>query len=57
MRAFVLTVPAQSTGRYTKVDWDAVLTEYRAEVVKDRKTKSSKTGKRKSSKRESPSKH
>jgi hypothetical protein len=48
MRAFALTVPAQSTGRYTDVDWDAVLAEYRAEVVKRRENGASKSGASKS---------
>jgi eukaryotic-like serine/threonine-protein kinase len=34
--SFVLTVPAQSAGRYKDVDWDGVLSEYRG-AVKDRK--------------------
>ena len=32
MRAFALTTPAQSSGRYAEVDWDAVLAEYQAEA-------------------------
>jgi hypothetical protein len=52
MRAFALTIPARSTGRYTEVDWDAVLAEYHAEDVKRRVDGKRKSNKSKRSKRQ-----
>jgi hypothetical protein len=50
MRAFALTIPAHSTGRYVDLDWDAVLAEYHDEVVKRRADSKSKDSKSKRSK-------
>jgi hypothetical protein len=50
MRAFALIVPAQSTGRYVDLDWDAVLAEYNTGVIEQRKSGKSKSGKSESGK-------
>jgi hypothetical protein len=57
MRAFVLTVPAQSTGRYKDVDWDAVLTEYRAGVPRHRKSAKDESAKGKTKSKSGNRKH
>ena len=37
-------LPAQSTGRYTQIDWDAVRAEYRVEIAKRQERRESDRG-------------
>jgi hypothetical protein len=43
-RAFTLTVPARSAGRYEDVNWDALLSKFRDEPARGRKRGKNESG-------------